>query len=78
MAERDLPDEWFREVTGPGGTYYVIKAVRRGQPLTWENDAWVATFLTFVARVLVEPILTLRHRTEAKERDNDIDYLVGV
>lgn len=78
MAEHDLPDDWFREVIGPGGTYYVIKAVRRGQPLTWENDAWFVTFFTFVIRVLVEPFRAQRLRIEATEHANDGDYLVGV
>lgn len=79
MAELDLPDHWFREVTGPDGrTYYVIKAVRRGQPLTWDNDAWFATWFTALVNFLAEPFRVRRRRNDALEHEDDGDYLVGV
>ena len=79
MAQPDLPDGWFREVTGPDGrNYFVIKAVRRGQPLTWENDAWFADFLTILVLALREPFRARRRRTEAQKHADVGGYLVGV
>jgi hypothetical protein len=79
MTGTDLPEDWYREVTGPDGTpYYVVKAVRRGQRLTWDNDAWFANLMTVLVFVLTELFRGRALQAEAKQRANDGDYLVGV
>src|SRR5689334_3170949 len=75
-SSADLPEDWDRLLTGPNGSQYRIRAVRKGDPLRDEGSA--ANDLGDVVVELFIDGTRKAIRTVRRKRGSPSGYTVGI